>query len=382
MGIAGFGNTKIRYDMFDLVRDAGEARRLVKCERIYHRAQEMAWDGKEILPMLMEKHGGIQIDDDKKEALKRVYAIILWGELAAWKISAQLADELVPLEAKMAATSQSFDEARHFYVIYDYLQELGYMPEKLDRAPQALLDLVLDTNNLTYKLLGMQLMIETIALTLFQTVRELEVEPVLSELMRYFERDEARHVGLGMQYLPSMMQDMNKAEISAMITFQVRLLVWALWELKLLEPDFKTLGIDVRELLDRGRKKQLAALHEAFNALGILYDQDRNYPAAILRAATEVVFPTEHTYGSRRKQLQAAWTAFWGQEEIQSAKEFMVHHALEILTARGKVAGPEPANGASSGTTFKSPPKGTASAATADTPPPSQVTNETARAAS
>ena len=250
MGIAGFGKTDIRYDMFDIVRNAKEAKRFAKCERIYHRGQQMAWDGKEILPMLLEAHGGIQIADDKKKALERVFAIIMWGELAAWKISAQLADRLVPLEAKMAATSQAHDEARHFYVMHDYLSELGYVPERLDRAPQALLDLVLDTNNLAYKILGMQLMIETIALTIFQTVRELEVEPVISELMKYYERDEARHVGLGMQYLPSLMLDMNKREVSAMITFQVRLLTWAMWELKLLEPDFITLGIDPRMIIE------------------------------------------------------------------------------------------------------------------------------------
>ena len=132
MGIAGYGQTQIRYDMFDIVRNADEARRLGKCERIYHRGQEMAWDGKDILPMLLAKHGGIQIAPEKKQALERVFAIIMWGELAAWKISAQLADGLVPLEAKMAATSQAFDEARHFYVMHDYLRELGYVPERMD----------------------------------------------------------------------------------------------------------------------------------------------------------------------------------------------------------------------------------------------------------
>ena len=110
MGIAGFGKTELRYDMFDIVRNADEARRMRKCESIYHKGQTMAWDGKEILPMLLEKHGGVHVPAEKKEALKRLFAIILWGELAAWKISLQLADGLVPLEAKMAATSQAHDD--------------------------------------------------------------------------------------------------------------------------------------------------------------------------------------------------------------------------------------------------------------------------------
>src|SRR5687767_4870009 len=101
MGFAGFGKTEIRYDMFDVVRDAAEARRLDKCERIYHRGQEMAWDGQEILPMLLAKHGGVHVSPEKREALKQVFSIIMWVELAAWKISAQLADGLVPLGAKM-----------------------------------------------------------------------------------------------------------------------------------------------------------------------------------------------------------------------------------------------------------------------------------------
>ncbi len=337
MGFAGFGKTQLRYDMFDLVRDAKEAKRFAKCERIYHRSQTMAWDGKEILPMLIEKHGAITVDDEKKEALKQVFAIILWGELAAWKISAQLADALVPLEAKMAATSQAFDEARHFYVMHDYLGHLDYMPERLGRAPQALLDLVLDTNKLAYKLLGMQLMIETIALTVFQSVRESEVEPVLCELMTYFERDEARHVGLGMQYLPSFIQGMSKLEISAMITFQVRVLAWALWELKVLEKDFAIIGIDPRKVLERGRKKQLAALHEAFAALGVEFEQDRNYAAATLQAVAEVMFPTDETRDSMRKRFQAAWRQFWDRDDKHTAREFAVHEAHAIKTARGEI---------------------------------------------
>jgi hypothetical protein len=335
MAIAGFGKTELRYDMFDIVKNADEAKRLSKCERIYHRGQEMAWDGKEILPMLLAKHGAIELAPEKKQALERIFAIIMWGELAAWKISAQLADRLVPLEAKMAATSQAHDEARHFYVMHDYLTEIGYSPQRLDRAPQALLDLVLDTDNLAYKILGMQLMIETIALTIFQTVREIEVEPVLTELMKYYERDEARHVGLGMQYLPSLMARMSKREVSALITFQVRLLVYALAELKLLEGDFATLGIEPRMILDRGRKKQLAALHEAFNALGVDWQMDRNYAAATLKAITEMVFPTSETRPSKMKRMSEAWRVFWNPDEIHTDAEFDVHRAHEIKTARG-----------------------------------------------
>ncbi len=338
MGIAGFGNTKLRYDMFDLESSAEEARRLTKCAGIYHKGQSLAWDGRAILKELIQEHGGVQIEPDKRESLKRIFSIIMWGELAAWKISSQLADRLVPLEAKMAATSQAFDEARHFYVMHDYLVELGYEPDKLERAPQALLDLVLDTDNLAYKLLGMQLMIETIALTIFQTVRELRVEPVLAELMKYFERDEARHVGLGVQYLPNLMGEMNRRELGAMLTFQAKVLAFALWENKVLEPDYRVLGIDPRHVLDRCRQKQVVALSEAYAALGMEFDQQKNVAVSSLMAAVELLFPTEETRAPGPR-LRAAFAALRGMPVSDEGDPFAVHRAHAIKTQGGIAPG-------------------------------------------
>jgi hypothetical protein len=330
--------------MFDVSRSAAEAKRMLKCERIYHRGQVMAWDGKDILPELIAKHGGIHMDPEALAALRKVFSIILWGELAAWRISAQLADRLVPLEAKMAATSQAHDEARHFYVMHDYLREIGYTPEPLDRAPQALLHLVLETDHLAYKLLGMQLLIETIALAIFQTVREIQVEPVLCELMTYYERDEARHVGLGMQYLPTLIQGMSRAEVHAMLLFQARLIFWALWENKLLEREFAILGIDPRMILDRARRKQIAALEQALNVLGLSVTRDRNPPTVVLNAVIELMFPTDATRGSRRRQLREAWRALRGRPMLFGPDEFDVHSAHPIKTARGVVVSGEPAD--------------------------------------
>lgn len=334
--LPGRGRGELPYDMFDLERSAREAKRYAKCENIYHKGQELAWDGKEILPMLIEKHGGIHVPPEKKASLKRLFAIILWGELAAWKISAQLADGIEPLEAKMAATSQAHDEARHFYTMYDYLVHLDYVPEKLDPAPQALLDCVLATDNLANKLLGMQLLIETIALAIFQEIRELKVEPVLAELMTYYERDEARHVGLGMQYLPMLMKDMSRAELINMSLFQARLIGYALWENKVLEKDFATLGIDQRRILERARAKQMVAVREAWAALGWDPDEDRGVIGPVIGAIVEMMFPTDETRGDRKAQLREAWKALKQQPDTPD-DALDVHSQHTIRTARGKV---------------------------------------------
>jgi hypothetical protein len=340
-----FRRTKspIPYDMFSLARSAEEAKRYAKCERIYHRGQELAWDGKEILTMLLAKHGGVQIEPEKREALKQLFAIILWGELAAWKISAQLADRLTPLEAKMAATSQAHDEARHFYTMYDYLTELGYMPERLDPAPEALLRHVLETDDVAAKLLGMQLMVETIALAVFQEVREKRLEPVLADLMAYYEKDEARHVGLGMQHLPELMKRMSPAAVTRLFLFQAKLIAYALWENKMLEPQFRVLGIDTRGIIERTKAKQALAMRVALEALGVDVDNDRNPIFQIINAAIELVFPTDETRGDVRAQVRAALQAFRA-TMVPPSDSLSVHASHTIKTARGEFVGAERAD--------------------------------------
>lgn len=260
--------SRIPFDMFALARSADDARRAGKLRHIYHRGQDLAWDGQEVLASLLAKHGGIHVPPAKARALGKVFEMILWGELAAWKVSAELADELVPLEAKMAATAQAHDEARHFYVMYDYLQALGYTPTKVDPFSQRVLDLVLGARRMTHKLLGMQLMLETIALTIFGEVRDSGVEPVLCELLRYYEKDEARHVGLGTQYLPTLLRGERGVEAAETMLFQLRLVFWATASLKAMEPDLHELGISAHHLNERGKEIQTKAFGEMWAQMG------------------------------------------------------------------------------------------------------------------
>ena len=333
----------VPYEMFSYSRQAEEAKRLVKCERIYHKGQELAWDGKDVLASLMQKHGGIQIAPELRAPLKRLFSIILWGELAAWKISAQLADRLEPLEAKMAATSQAHDEARHFYTMHDYLEQLGFVPERMDAAPEALLRHVLDTDDIAAKLLGMQLMIETIALAIFQEVRESRFEPVLADLLTYYEKDEARHVGLGMQYLPSIMAKMSPARMTRLFLFQAELVGYALWETKALERDLAALGIDPRRIIERTKAKQSVALRAALVAIGVDVDNERSPIFQSISALVEMVFPTDETRGSYRARARAALHALRFRY-VAPADSLSVHAQHTIVTARGRIAGPEAAD--------------------------------------
>src|SRR5580700_792807 len=250
------GGDFLPFDMFDRAYGDAEARRARRMESIYHVGQARIWDGRDVLAQLVAKHGPPKVAPATAKALARVFAIIMWGELAAWKISAQLSDEIVPLEAKLAAASQVHDEARHFYVMHDYLELLGEKPAPMEFWSQRVLSMTLGTKDLTKKLLGMQLTVETIALVIFQRVRELEVEPVLTELLPYYERDEARHVGLGVQLVPQLMSELSIPKAVGVGLFQVDLLTTTLLSLKSMEQDLLSIGVDPRSMLGIGFRKQ------------------------------------------------------------------------------------------------------------------------------
>ena len=236
----------------DYLAEAQE--KYAKLERLYHVGARQAWDGKQVLADLLAKHGGVTLAIDKKRALAEIFSTILWGELAAWSISADLALQLEDTEAKMAATSQVFDEARHFYVMRDYLLALDVEVPPLDGYTHTILTELLDAEQLVDKLLGMQLIVESVAVTLFRSVAKAGVEPVLSELMPYFERDEARHVGLGVLYLPKLLAKLGPLEATRLKLRQLKIVTLIGWGTHLKKRHFETLGIDNNDGFRRGTR--------------------------------------------------------------------------------------------------------------------------------
>jgi hypothetical protein len=114
----------------------------------------------------------------------------------------------------------------------------------------------------------MQLMLETIALTIFAEVRESAVEPVLADLLRYYEKDEARHVGLGTQFAPTLMRKQRGLDALDTMLFQLRLVFWSTASLKAMEKDLHVLGISAPRLIERGKRIQTKAFQELWDQVG------------------------------------------------------------------------------------------------------------------
>jgi hypothetical protein len=219
-----------------------------KLERLYHLTQEHAWDPRQVLDELERKHGGIHVPPAKKEALGHLFSNLMWGELAAWNIAADLALMFEEVDAKMAATGQAFDEARHFTVLRDYLRRAEVPVPPLNPYAERLFTRLLETKSVVRKLYGMQLLVENLALSIFKQLAETNVEPVLTELLTYIERDESRHVALGILHVPRLMARASAVERAANFAFSMEMMFLSIAGGELLDPHFRAMGLDHRAL--------------------------------------------------------------------------------------------------------------------------------------
>ena len=305
---------RLPYDLFDHEIIGKEARHARNLERVYHVGQERIWDGRDVLGELIEELGPVSLPDEEARALHRILSLILWGELAAWKVSAELAAALDGHEARLAATSQAHDEARHFYVMHDYLNHLGAPAGPPPAASGRLLERVLNADTLAKKLVGMQLLVEPVALTLFAVMRRSRVEPVLAELLPYYERDEARHVAVGANTLPGLVDEMSLLEALDYWGYQARLFGLEVQGLAELEDAFRTLGFEPREVFRLGQGKQLHAARLLTDQLGA----SSRLPIQLLRATMEFTvvyrFPEPHEGRDRLSRIRAGLQAAWQTE--------------------------------------------------------------------
>ncbi|MEZ5506725.1 MAG: ferritin-like domain-containing protein [Gammaproteobacteria bacterium] len=135
------------------------------------------------------------------------------GEQGALYASAQVTESVQWLEGKFFGATQVMDEARHLEVFNRYLnQKLNKVYQINDNLFVILDDLLTDAR-WDFKFLGMQIMVEGLALGAFRTMHNLSQEPLLKNLLKYVIRDEARHVHYGVLALKNhFRQELSEQE--------------------------------------------------------------------------------------------------------------------------------------------------------------------------
>ena len=135
------------------------------------------------------------------------------GEQGALLCTARIVETVPWIDAKYYASTQVIDEARHVEVFARYLDEkLGHQHRINDNLKSILDDILRDTRwDIVY--LGMQIMVEGLALAAFGLMYQITTEPLLKKLLRYVMSDEARHVAFGVLSLQELYANLSDAEI-------------------------------------------------------------------------------------------------------------------------------------------------------------------------
>jgi hypothetical protein len=142
-----------------------------------------------------------------------VLSNFLHGEQGALLATSQIVACSPTPEAKLYAAAQVFDEARHVEVYERYLREkieLVYPPSP---PLKQLLDTIMTDSRWDFKYLGMQILVEGVALGAFGMIHETTKEPLIKEITRMIMQDESRHVAFGVLSLRGTYDDMPTSEL-------------------------------------------------------------------------------------------------------------------------------------------------------------------------
>jgi hypothetical protein len=135
----------------------------------------------------------------------------LHGEQGALICAAKIVQQVPDLDAKFYAATQVMDEARHVEVYKKLLEKFGLAYPMTAPLKQLLEQVLRDPRwDMTY--LGMQVVIEGLALAAFARIRDQAQNPLAAAVNAYVMEDEARHVAFGRLSLRQYYPELSQAE--------------------------------------------------------------------------------------------------------------------------------------------------------------------------
>jgi hypothetical protein len=214
-----------------------------KLNRLYEKAKTSMWNGETDLPWEIEvdqeavvlanaasnssgltqgmdltgtpfeKWGDREFIDLGIQSQNWMLSQFMHGEQGALICTARIVESVPWIDAKYYASTQVMDEARHVEVFAKYLDTKlsGHYP--INAHLKMLLDDIIQDERWDMTYLGMQIMVEGLALAAFGFLHQLTTEPLLKQLLRYVMSDEARHVAFGVLSLQDYYQELTVAEL-------------------------------------------------------------------------------------------------------------------------------------------------------------------------
>ena len=140
------------------------------------------------------------------------FSQFLHGEQGALICAAKIVQTVPMIDSKLYAATQVMDETRHAETYSRYLRTKIDLAYPLNPHLATLLDQILADSRWDMTYLGMQIMIDGVALGAFGTIRDNATEPTARELNAYVMQDEARHVAFGLLALRGYYSDLTQSE--------------------------------------------------------------------------------------------------------------------------------------------------------------------------
>lgn len=177
-------------------------------------------------------------DQTRLHMLSWMFSQFLHGEQGALVCTAKIVEAVPDIDAKFYGATQVIDEARHVEVYKRFLFEKLGLAYPINPSLASLLDQTITDSRWDFTYLGMQMMIEGVALAAFGMIRDVTESPLPKALNAYVMSDEARHVAFGTMVLQDAYKDMTQAEkdereafvVEASYLLRDRFLAREVWE--------------------------------------------------------------------------------------------------------------------------------------------------------
>jgi hypothetical protein len=183
------------------------------------------------------------------------FSQFMHGEQGALICTAKIVQTVPQIDAKFYAATQVVDEARHVEVYSRYLHEKLGLVYPLDANLRSLLDDVVSDSRWDMTYLGMQVLIEGLALAAFGLIRNQATEPLGKALNAYVMQDEARHVTFGRLALRDYYPELTTAERDEREEFCVDA-CYRMRDRFLAEDVWRTLELPVDDILEHLKTSQ------------------------------------------------------------------------------------------------------------------------------
>ena len=164
------------------------------------------------IPAIADKLDEKQKIKLSNESFRWVLSQILHGEQGALSLSASLCHVLKDPGAQEYAANQTREEARHVLGFTKYIEARWGKPYRAGPTLGRVLNSIVSSDEVYKKIVGMQMLIEGLAMGAFAMAHEDTNDPLLKTLLKYTMSDEAFHHKFGKIWADRTVPKLSKSE--------------------------------------------------------------------------------------------------------------------------------------------------------------------------